>query len=314
MLVFFAACPNQVIDIAFILDDSTSIEFVGGPDAWERDVLGWVGAIIRGFEILQLNVRIGVVKYSNTANLEIAFDAYNNISDLLPAIRNISYEGGRTNIADGLRTTRIDLAFREDMRKVAILFSDGRPTLEQERTLTEAENLKNTGVEIITVGVGVVDEEELKLIASSPDALHNYLVNDSQSQYNYARLDTVVPTLSKVLCELYETTTRSTIPSVTTGISTSTPSVSPRSPISADTASPPSVTPLSPVSPDTASPPSVSPLSPITTSVSPLSPISPDTASPPSVSPASPVSATSAKPPVTTGTEFPPFTLPPVGK
>ena len=277
-----AACPNQIADIAFILDDSTSIRFQGGDDAWERDVLGFVSAIIRGFEILQASVRIGVVKFNQRAEVKITFDQYSNISDLLPAIRALEYDGGTTNIADAMRVTRLGLAFRPDYPKIAILFNDGEPTVEEERTLLEANNLKNTGVEIFTVGVGRVNEEELRQIASSPDASHNYLVRHGVDRaYNYALLDTIVAKLSREICGFGSTT---------------------------------AVSALSPVSPDTATTPFVSPLSPVTPSVSPLSPVSPDTATTPSVSPLSPVSMTSAKPPDTAGTTSAPFTLPPVGK
>jgi len=192
----------MIADVAFIVDDSTSVEFVGGPDAWERDILGFISALTRPFTVSQAHVRVGVVKFSTTAKLEITFNEYTNISDLLPAIRSTSYEGGGTNIADGLRTARLQLQFRPNSPKIAILVTDGRPTLEQENTLIEATNLKNVGVEIFTVGIGNTDEEELQQIASSPDNTHNYAISDLESEYNYARLDTVVHPLGTVLCDL----------------------------------------------------------------------------------------------------------------
>ena len=51
LCIFSAACPEQIADIAFILDDSRSINFIGREDAWERDVLGFVSALIRQFAI-----------------------------------------------------------------------------------------------------------------------------------------------------------------------------------------------------------------------------------------------------------------------
>ena len=277
----------QIADVAFILDDSGSINY-NDRDNWQRDALGFVSALIRRFAISQIHVRIGVVKFSNYASLQFRFDRYTNISTLLPAVRAIEYDGGETNIADGLRKARtglFNITFSPNSQKIAILVTDGRPNVDESNTLVEATNLKNAGVEIFTVGIGSVDEVELKKIASSPDQMHNYLVKYGRARYNYAHLDTILQRLSTVICTFGVSTT--VRPSSTTSFanpesSISTPSGSPVTPIST-TPGPPTVN---------VSTPTGSPVTPVSTS--PGTPLS--SLSSPSGSPVTPISTTPGPP------------------
>lgn len=211
-MFFFAAFAEKIADIGFIVDDSSSITYID-KDAWQRDVLGFITALVRQFTISQAYVRVGVVTFSNDAQLHFTFDRYTNASTLLPAIRglecpNITHTA--TNIAAGLRKARTDLfnsTFRRNSQKISILVTDGAASREEASTLTEATRLKRDGVEIFTMGVGRADREELKQIASSPDESHNYYVSDTDARYNYARLDTVVDTLARVIYEFAVSTT-----------------------------------------------------------------------------------------------------------
>ena len=74
------------------------------------------------------------------------------------AVRTMPYLNGRTNTTGGLRLMRtaifnVDNGDRKDVRNVAILITDGVPTLEVELLYDEVQRIKDSGIRIVGVGV-----------------------------------------------------------------------------------------------------------------------------------------------------------------
>ncbi|KAK1888687.1 Collagen alpha-1(XII) chain [Dissostichus eleginoides] len=64
---------------------------------------------------------------------------------------------------------------REDARKIGILITDGKS---QDEIVFTSQSLRDSGIELYAVGVKNADEGELRSIASDPDDIHMYNVND----------------------------------------------------------------------------------------------------------------------------------------
>ena len=144
--------------------------------------------VIRGFDIGRNEVHIGVVKFDRIATIEINIDQFSDMNSLIRAVRQIEYTGRETNIADGLRKAREDFVQRgrQNVPRVAVLFTDGEATEETDRTVPEANRLKAERVRLSTVGVtNNVDEEQLRGIAT--DGRDTILATDFNDLRNLLR-------------------------------------------------------------------------------------------------------------------------------
>lgn len=175
-----AACAVQA-DICFIVDSSGSIRdnnpsgwVPGGPtDNWTL-LLEFVSEIISTFTVSQSDTHVGVVVFSDNAVLSIRLTDYYDEAELLSQVRQINYVGGFTNTADALRVTR-EQCFsrsngnRDSANDLAIIITDGVPTLNTGRTEPEAELLKDSNVQVIAVGItNNVDSNTLRMLSSPP--------------------------------------------------------------------------------------------------------------------------------------------------
>jgi len=102
------------------------------------------------------------------ATLNFYLTNFTDETSLVNAIKNMLYLDGSTNTTGGLRLMRteifnVDNGDRKDVRNVAILITDGVPTLEVELLYDEVERIKDSGVRII--GVGVTDEVRLFVLS-----------------------------------------------------------------------------------------------------------------------------------------------------
>jgi hypothetical protein len=180
--VLTAACQAYA-DIAFLVGDPGSIQFNSDQQAWLRDVLAFVSAVIRQFAISQSKARFGFVKFDYNAKIEFYFNTYANTSVMVPAVRAIGYNGGALHVASGLSLARSDLlntsVNRPAAAKIAILVVDQQSNVDPTNTIHEAQRLKDAGVELYVIGVTVViDINEMTSMASSPTDQHVYTVDD----------------------------------------------------------------------------------------------------------------------------------------
>ena len=99
-----------------------------------------------------MNTQIGVVVFSNSANLEFALNSYTTKREVCAAINSIPYVGATTNTPEGLRVTRNECfsvanGDRPDAENFAIIITDGVPFPNNLRdpAIQEAQLLINSG-------------------------------------------------------------------------------------------------------------------------------------------------------------------------
>jgi len=174
MLCATAACDKQA-DIGFLLDESTSIVAgEGGYSNWDDSVLGFVKTFISAFSVGENATRVGVVTFSTVANISFTFNNFSNAEQMLAEVDSWKQRivGGQTNISGALRVARTQLFSdsRSQVRKLAVLLTDGSANIEKDQSQAEAQQLKEQDVDIFCVGVTdkVRTNNTINMITSSP--------------------------------------------------------------------------------------------------------------------------------------------------
>ena len=99
------ACP-AIADIILILDESTSIVAAnGGYDNW-NSIVGFANSIANSFPISPTLTQVGLIMFSSNVEVQFYLNTYNNSASLSTAIQQLQLNGGETNIAAALSTTR----------------------------------------------------------------------------------------------------------------------------------------------------------------------------------------------------------------
>lgn len=190
--LYFSECKENA-DVVFIVDSSGSI----GQNRF-RLMINYVLKVIT-FLNINSGTRVGMVVYSNNAEVVFRLNEYSKLEDVLNGM-NIPYIGGTTNTADALRLTREQLfrqenGDRSDVRNIAVLITDGRSN-DVDNTWQEAMLLRNEGVVLLGVGVcSGVQCNELKDIATYTSSGKNVLTVERLED-----LDSTVEELAKSLC------------------------------------------------------------------------------------------------------------------
>jgi len=190
-------CRAVEMDLVFVLDGSSSV----GNNNWDR-MLDFVDGIVDRMTIGQYNSRVGVVVYSDSVTNVFYLNSYYNSNDLRDNIRRISYPGGQTNTAAGIRAAYTEQftesrGDRLEVHNVLILLTDGVSNIDQSRTVPEALAAKNRGITIFAVGItNSVNQEEIRDISTNPQQLDsNYFLTA-----DFNSLDGISETLIKSAC------------------------------------------------------------------------------------------------------------------
>ncbi|XP_012938709.1 uncharacterized protein LOC101849054 [Aplysia californica] len=114
------------------------------------------------------------------------------------ALTSASYMASLTRTDLGLSTVKTDDMFdpthggRQNATKIVVLLTDGNSDF-PDSTYREAEALKDTGVRIVTIGVGSADQSELRKVASGRGDV--FMISD------YSALHTVQEAVASITCE-----------------------------------------------------------------------------------------------------------------
>ena len=173
---FFPAC-NSNVDLYFVVDSSESIiqdDPHGKPLFHWGQVKDYLGAVVANLPVSEQEIRVGMVKYSDTVHHEFGLQNYYKASEIGTHFQDMQHTGGNTNTARALEsvlTFLLDPGYggRDNARKVIVLLTDGLSNKNQDQTILKALELKNHGVEIFVVSMETdVDEQELMSVASDP--------------------------------------------------------------------------------------------------------------------------------------------------
>ena len=193
------------MDLVVVLDASGSIRAAnpsdGSRDNW-NEMLEFTTDLVDRLSIGQYNSRVGVVRYSDSAQNIFYLNSYYNKETIKSEIRSISYPGGQTYTGDGLRSAHMeqftyDRGDRPEVHNVIILITDGVSNIDVPSTTREALVAKNKGITVYSIGVtNGVDEEELKAVSTNPQQLGaNYFM-----AADFDTLRDVADTLIKSAC------------------------------------------------------------------------------------------------------------------
>ena len=200
------ACENYMADIVFVIDSSGSIRDANPKDKsydnWEL-LLNFMVTMVDKLNIGLNQVRIGVVKFSTDAESVFHLNKYTDKNSLKAAIRGISYLGGHTNTAGGIRIMH-DVEFtsqngdRPGVPNIAIVVADGVSTRDEANTIPEAIRARSDRIKIYSVGItSGVKEAELRDISSSPhEKDKNYFMAP-----NFQNLDRVAVAITSDACD-----------------------------------------------------------------------------------------------------------------
>ena len=116
----------------------------------------------------------GLVQFSTRATVRWPLDRYYEEIPLADAFLGLRNDYGQTNMAAAFIAARENVfgrnGDRPNVQNIAVIITDGRSEPDPTRTIPEANNLKQSGVTIIAVGIGnQVDRNELRGIATNPD-------------------------------------------------------------------------------------------------------------------------------------------------
>ena len=92
-----SGCSSK-LDIVFVIDSSGSIRSERFPK-----VLNFVNSIVDQYEVSSDATRIGAVVFSDSASVQFQLNAFKSKQDVMSAVSQIKFIGGRTNTAGGLQ-------------------------------------------------------------------------------------------------------------------------------------------------------------------------------------------------------------------
>lgn len=163
-------CSGKV-DIVFVIDSSGSIRSERFPK-----VLDFVNSIVNEFEVSGDATRFGAVVFSDSASVSFQLSAYKTKQDVMSAISQIKFIGGRTNTAGGLQLMKDNMftsgnGDRQDVPNIAMVITDGNSNINKENTIPFAIDARTKGVHVIVVSIGdMLNMLELRGMASMPVA------------------------------------------------------------------------------------------------------------------------------------------------
>ncbi|XP_077984041.1 sushi, von Willebrand factor type A, EGF and pentraxin domain-containing protein 1-like [Glandiceps talaboti] len=168
LLAKFEPYQSSKSEIVFLVDNSGSI---GAPNFhFEIDFIRHVSTI---FSISEDEVRVAVVTYSDSNKIIRHIDYIGdpvgkNKCSLLGDLSDILFTGGWTDTKGALiEAQNILQQARPTVQRLIVLLTDGESN--KGDPIPVARNIRNSGIEIIAVGVGNINENELNAIATIPN-------------------------------------------------------------------------------------------------------------------------------------------------
>ncbi|KAK3532334.1 hypothetical protein QTP86_016040, partial [Hemibagrus guttatus] len=187
-------CKTKPTDLVFIVDSSRSVR----PAEFEQVKL-FLNKIIEGLDVGPDATRVGVVNYASKVKNEVSLKSYKTKPALIKAVSKIEPLSSGTMTGLSIQFA-MNVAFSEsegarvksnNIRKVAIIVTDGRP---QDNVRDIAAKARETGIEIYAIGVGRVDMNSLRQIASEPLDDHTDYVE------SYGFIQKLIQKFQEVFC------------------------------------------------------------------------------------------------------------------
>ncbi|XP_055083605.1 collagen alpha-6(VI) chain [Periophthalmus magnuspinnatus] len=156
-----------VADIVFLIDGSSSI----GLSNFE-EMRTFLKRVVSGLDIAEDKVRVGLAQYSDEPYQEFLLKDHTDKKSILEQLDTFPYRTGGTETGKALNFLRTqyfktEAGSRMDQRvpQIAVVITDGDSI---DHVLGPAQELKQLGVLVFTIGVGQANVDQLKEISSRP--------------------------------------------------------------------------------------------------------------------------------------------------
>ena len=173
-LILKESCPPKdiFVDVVVVLDASSSMrkrDASGKPrlEAAKEAILSFAGGLRR-------KDRFALVTFNDTAQLRMPLGS--NMNRLKVSLDSVEImQHSRIDLGISLAASELVLFPRQNGVPILIIVSDGIPSqVTEARVLTEAQEAKNAGVTIISVGTGeAMNRDVLREIASRPSEFYD---------------------------------------------------------------------------------------------------------------------------------------------
>lgn len=177
---------SEEADLAFVLDTSGSIS-----DENFKKQKNFVKALASSFDPSSTKHQLGLISYSNDAQMEVSFKEKADRKTFEEAIDRVPHKKGRTRLDKALKLASSQLftangGIRPGQRKVMIILTDGRQSQDPDTVpLQDAVRpLKQLGVRIYAVAIG--DEVDLPDLLPVTDSKDVFTVSDFDDLANMA--------------------------------------------------------------------------------------------------------------------------------
>ena len=163
----------------FVIDDSGSIKDTN-PNGFDI-IKEFVVDVSERLDIDLQKSLVGVILFSNTANVMFGVTRHTDKRNLLTAILNLPYRGGTTDTGAALNILCTAgqpdgaLNLRNESTHIAVLMTDGVSSYPED-TLIAARALHESDIYDQVYAIGITDyvnPSELRVIASSPSFIFN---------------------------------------------------------------------------------------------------------------------------------------------
>uniref|UniRef100_A0A3Q2E5T3 Collagen, type XXVIII, alpha 1b n=1 Tax=Cyprinodon variegatus TaxID=28743 RepID=A0A3Q2E5T3_CYPVA len=176
------ACHQKPLELVFVIDSSESV----GPQNFNV-IKDFVNSVVDRTTVSPNATRVGVVLYSNSNLVVLSLEEEATGDEVKSEVRAMTYLGEGTYTGSAIeKAFQVFEAARTDVRKVAIIITDGQTDMRDAVSLESAvTKAKDSNVEMFVIGVVNNSDsnskkfiEELNFIASDPDSDHMFLITD----------------------------------------------------------------------------------------------------------------------------------------
>ncbi len=118
--------------------------------------------------------QVAAVIMGETPELIFPLNRYTTANELKREILDLNFPGGKANIAEAFKLIRTDLFIgqngdRSDARNIAVIVTDFKDTIDNDRLVFEAAKTRAAGVEVFAIGLSEsANEGQLRAISSPP--------------------------------------------------------------------------------------------------------------------------------------------------
>ncbi|CAL1530811.1 unnamed protein product [Lymnaea stagnalis] len=170
-ICIIAPAFKSTANVLFVIDSSGSI----GTANYAKE-LDFVVKVTSMFNVAVNAVNFSAITYSNSIIPLFGFDVATH-QEIRRATLNAVYQAGGTPTAMALRRagdilTSYSQVYRRDSKKIAIVITDGASD-DPRATCEEAQRLQDIGIFVIAIGVAGAKREELEIIATSVEDVHD---------------------------------------------------------------------------------------------------------------------------------------------